>query len=64
MYIYFIIGGNIKGGINGGLPNLDKLQNNDLIYQIDYRSLYDFVLHNHFNLEGNPFKKFRTGIII
>ena len=60
---HFVIGGSIKGGINGGLPNLDKLKNNDLIYEIDYRSLYDFVLNRHFNLEENPFKKFRTNEI-
>jgi len=60
---HFVIGGSIKGGINGGLPNLDQLQNNDLIYEIDYRSLYDFVLNKHFNLESNPFKKFRTNEI-
>ena len=61
---HFVIGGNIKGGIDGGLPNLDQLQNNDLIYEIDYRSLYDFVLNRHFNLEGNPFKTFRTNEIV
>ena len=61
---HFVIGGSIKGGINGGLPNLDQLQNNDLIYEIDYRSLYDFILNKHFNLEGNPFKKFRANEII
>ena len=60
---HFVIGGNINGGIDGGLPNLDQLQNNDLIYEIDYRSLYDFVLNRHFNLEENPFKKFRTNEI-
>ena len=61
---HFVIGGKINGGINGGLPNLDKLKNNDLLYQIDYRSLYDFVLKNHFNVEENLFKKYRVDTII
>ena len=61
---HFVIGGSIRGGINGGLPNLDKLKNNDLIYEIDYRSLYGFVLDKHFNMEENPFSKYKSDQII
>tara|TARA_A100001011_G_scaffold395901_1_gene492226 strand:+ start:921 stop:2072 length:1152 start_codon:yes stop_codon:yes gene_type:complete len=61
---HFVMGGKIKGGINGGLPNLDKLKNNDLLYTLDYRSLYDFVLKKHFDFETNPFSEFRSNQII
>ena len=57
---HFVIGGNIKGGIDGGLPNLDNLLNNDLIFEIDYRSLYNYVLDKHFNIEKNPFSKYSS----
>ena len=61
---HFVIGGNISGGINGGMPNLDLLKNNDLVYSLDYRSLYDFILNKHFDINANPFVKFRSDIII
>ena len=61
---HFVMGGKINGGIDGGFPNLDKLKNNDLLYTLDYRSLYDFVLKNHFDFESNPFSEFRSNQII
>ena len=61
---HFLIGGNINGGINGGMPNLDALVNNDILYSLDYRSLYEFVLSNHFNIEKNTFSKYKSDQII
>ena len=61
---HFILGGNIKGGIVGEYNDLSKLWNNNINYKIDYRSLYEFVLREHFNLKNNPFSKFENKLIV
>ena len=60
---HFVLGGKIKGGIDGENPNLSKLNKNNLTFSVDYRSLYDYVLNNHFGLSENPFKSYRNSII-
>ena len=40
---HFVLGGKIKGGIDGENPNLSKLNKNNLTFSLDYRSLYDYV---------------------
>jgi len=41
----FVVGGKVKGGLYGGDPSLTKLdQNGDLIYDIDFRSVYGTIL--------------------
>ena len=61
---HFILGGNINGGIIGEYNDLSKLWNNNINYKIDYRSLYEFVLREHFNLKNNPFSKFENKLIV
>ena len=61
---HFILGGNIKGGTIGQYNDLSKLWNNNINYKIDYRSLYEFVLRNHFDITDNPFSKFKNNLII
>ena len=60
---HFLIGGKINGGIDGQNPDLTKLNKNNLEYSIDYRSLYEFVLRTHFNLDKNPFEKYKSNLI-
>ena len=60
---HFLIGGKINGGIDGKNPDLTKLNKNNLEYSIDYRSLYEFVLRKHFNLDKNPFEKYKSNLI-
>ena len=60
---HFLLGGSIKGGIFGGELNFNKLNNNNLAFQVDYRSLYNHVLSNHFNLINNPFSNFKSDLI-
>lgn len=48
----FIIGGNNKGQIIGTNPNLSDLDNGDLKYQIDFRSVYASLLQQKLNF--NP----------
>ena len=41
----FVVGGKVKGGLYGGNPSLTKLdQNGDLIYDVDFRSVYGTIL--------------------
>jgi uncharacterized protein (DUF1501 family) len=41
---HFVWGGKVKGGFYGSYPSLNQLSNNDLIYSLDYRSLYATIL--------------------
>ena len=61
---HFVLGGNITGGIIGEYNDLSKLWNNNINFKIDYRSLYEFVLRNHFNITNNPFVKFKNNLLI
>jgi uncharacterized protein (DUF1501 family) len=47
----FIIGGNSKGKIIGNNPNLADLDNGDLKYEIDFRSVYASLLQNKMNFD-------------
>jgi uncharacterized protein (DUF1501 family) len=42
----FVFGHAVKGGIHGTPPNLDDLDNGDLKFDIDFRSVYAGVLDN------------------
>ena len=61
---HFVLGGSIKGGIIGQYDDLSNLWNNNINYKVDYRSLYEFVLRKHFNINDNPFSKFKNSDII
>ena len=47
----FIIGGNNKGTILGNNPNLADLDNGDLKYEIDFRSVYASLLQQKMNFD-------------
>ncbi|MFH6934512.1 DUF1501 domain-containing protein [Flavobacterium sp. FlaQc-30] len=47
----FIIGGNNKGTLLGNNPNLADLDNGDLKYQIDFRSVYASLLKEKLNFD-------------
>ena len=40
---HLIFGGSVKGGFYGKQPSLNDLQDNDLRYTVDYRSMYNTV---------------------
>ena len=48
----FIIGGNNKGKILGNNPNLTDLDNGDLKYEIDFRSVYASLLQHKLNFDN------------
>jgi uncharacterized protein (DUF1501 family) len=52
----FLIGGGVKGGIYGDHPSLDDLDNGDIKFTVDFRSVYATVVEKWF---GRP----STGII-
>ena len=47
----FVIGGNNRGKIIGKNPNLSNLDNGDLKYEIDFRSIYASLLENKLNFD-------------
>jgi uncharacterized protein (DUF1501 family) len=47
----FIIGGNNKGKVLGNNPNLSDLDNGDLKYEIDFRSVYASILQQKLNFD-------------
>lgn len=59
----FVIGGNNTGKVIGNNPNLNDLDQGDLKYEIDFRSVYASLLENKLNfdsqsigLKSNPIK--------
>tara|TARA_A100001015_G_scaffold148377_1_gene164564 strand:+ start:2348 stop:3451 length:1104 start_codon:yes stop_codon:yes gene_type:complete len=57
---HFLIGGKLQGGLFGQSPDLNNLKNNNLRYGIDYRTIYEGVLREHFGIEDNPFQKYKN----
>ena len=57
---HFILGGRVKGGLWGRHPDLGALDGDDfdLQFTMDYRSVYDRVLSDWFNLPNNRFHSF------
>ena len=49
----FIIGGNEQGKIIGENPNLSMLDNGDLMYDIDFRSVYASILQHKLNFDAS-----------
>lgn len=54
----FLAGGGVKGGIYGKYPSLTQLDNGDLIYTTDFRSVYATVVENWF---GRPSSSILAG---
>ncbi|WP_328803507.1 DUF1501 domain-containing protein [Paenibacillus silvestris] len=40
----FVIGGKVKGGLYGAYPSLSNLDNGDLKYEVDFRSVYSTLV--------------------
>lgn len=41
---HFVLGGRVKGGLYGKAPELDRLEAGNLVYGVDFRSLYATVI--------------------
>jgi len=58
---HFMLGGKVKGGMYGEQPSLSDLQDNDLKFKVDYRSLYKTVTKNWWGVSDNSeFAKYPT----
>jgi uncharacterized protein (DUF1501 family) len=44
----FLVGGGVRGGLYGAHPSLDRLDNGDAIYTVDFRSVYATVVEKWF----------------
>jgi len=55
---HFLISKSLGSGIVGGFPDLERLKNGDLQYEIDYRAMYNYVLKENFGLTTNPFNDY------
>ncbi len=49
---HLFLGGSVKGGLYGSPPSLSDLQEGDLKYRIDYRSLYATVMQLWWEVSG------------
>jgi uncharacterized protein (DUF1501 family) len=48
--VHFVLGGRVKGGLYGQAPQLDRLDNGNLAYAVDFRSVYATVLERWWGL--------------
>lgn len=55
---HLMLGGALAGGHYGRLPDLQNLDQNNLRHDLDYRSLYDWVLSQHLGATGHRFESF------
>ena len=49
---HFFLGGLVNGGLYGKMPSLNDLQNGDLRFTVDYRSLYVTLAQNWWGLSS------------
>ena len=61
---HFVMGGRVNGGLWGDHPDLGQLDDGDMRYTMDYRTLYDAVLANWFRLSDNRFSDKRDNRLI
>ena len=60
---HFLMSGALEGGIWGTHPDLGALQEGDMQFTMDYRSVYHLVLANWFGLDQNRFQDFDKSAI-
>jgi len=61
---HFLIGGPVNGGFFGKSPSLTNLDQNNLLFTTDYRSVYNMVLSRHFEFKQNPFEQYAYSNLI
>jgi uncharacterized protein (DUF1501 family) len=55
---HLLLGGGVRGGLFGRHPDLEDLEDGDLKYTLDYRSVYQRLLTGWFGLPDNRFSGF------
>ncbi len=56
---HFVMGGAVEGGFYGNSPDLGNLQDDDLQFTMDYRSVYSELLSNWLDISDNKFAKYQ-----
>lgn len=56
---HIVTGGAVRGGLYGQAPDLGDLDNDDLKFTMDYRSLYATMLEDWLELDNSKFSQFR-----
>ena len=56
----FVMGGAVRGGFYGSYPDLSMLEEDDLNFTQDYRSVYEKLLRSCFDVEHNQFSAYRS----
>ncbi len=52
--VHFMMGGRVKGGLFGQYPSLSNLDNGNLKYNIDFRSMYATIIEKWWGLDSHP----------
>ncbi|MDC0253402.1 DUF1501 domain-containing protein [Bacteriovoracales bacterium] len=55
--VFFALGGKVKGDVYGKGPSLGNLEEGNLIYTTDYRSVYESIHKNWFKFKKTSFQK-------
>jgi uncharacterized protein (DUF1501 family) len=50
----FVLGAGCRGGVTGAAPNLTELDNGDVRYEIDFRSVYAAMLRDWLHIDPTP----------
>jgi uncharacterized protein (DUF1501 family) len=50
----FLVGGGVKGGVYGAHPSLERLDNGDVTYTTDFRSVYTTVIERWLGRSAQP----------
>ena len=56
--VQFVMGGRVKAGLYGKYPSLDKLEDGDLVYTMDYMAIYDRICSNWLDQKNNKWRGF------
>ena len=56
--VQFVMGGKVNAGLYGNYPSLDKLKDGDLVYTMDYRSVYEHICSFWLNQKNNEWQTF------
>lgn len=59
----FIVGTSIKGGIYGELPSLTNLDNGDLKYKVDFRTVYNTILNKWLKTDSQRIMSGNFGLL-
>ncbi|MEM9786394.1 MAG: DUF1501 domain-containing protein [Pseudomonadota bacterium] len=53
----FVVGGQVAGGLGGQRPSLEQLEDGEMIFTTDYRSLYGAILQDLWGIAHDDFGK-------